>query len=153
MRDGSDQPQQPVDLSSLLAELINQSTRQSEWRLQGNLLDSAWVLALPVGLKRALQNLMSNAETHAQAPFEIVLARHQGRISLRILDRGPGMIVGRAITAETAAAPTEASARKSMGYGLGLSIAERALHLDGATLSMVNRNDGGLEVCMSFGER
>ena len=103
------------------------------------------ILARPVGLKRALQILTRNAEVHAQAPFEIVLNEDQDGILLMILDRGPGLD-----TMRNATGVVSASSRKSVGYGLGLSIAERALQLDSAKLSLANRDDGGLQVCIRF---
>jgi two-component system, OmpR family, osmolarity sensor histidine kinase EnvZ len=150
VRDGSDQPQQSLALGGLLRELIQQSSSAAEWRLQDTTNASGWVLARPLGLKRALQNLMRNAETHAQPPFELLLACDHDGISLTILDRGPGIDTARLGTAYIEQPP--AAPHKSTGYGLGLSIAERALQLDGAALSLANRNDGGLQVCIRFAQ-
>ena len=143
VRDGSEQAQQSLDLVHLLQELIKHSARSAKWSMTAHA--ELLILARPVGLKRALQNLMRNAEVHAQAPFEIVLNVDQDGILLMILDRGPGLD-----TMRTAAGMASTSNRKSVGYGLGLSIAERALQLDSATLNLANREVGGLQVCIRF---
>jgi two-component system, OmpR family, osmolarity sensor histidine kinase EnvZ len=142
VRDGSEQPRQSLDVGHLLHELIKHSPRSAEWSITAH--EELLIWARPVGLKRALQNLMRNAEMHAQAPFEIVLSEDQDGILLMILDRGPGL--DRMRTAGLAGA----SNRNSAGYGLGLSIAERALQLDSATLTLANREDGGLQICIRF---
>lgn len=93
---------------------------------------------------RCLQNLLVNALRYARQ-IVIALERTEDGVIIRIKDRGPG------IPEAMLASITEPFIRgedsrnpQSGGYGLGLSIAKRiALSHDGS-LTLLNRDDGGL---------
>jgi two-component system, OmpR family, osmolarity sensor histidine kinase EnvZ len=161
-----DSPRQALDLAALLQQLIKVSSQSEAWSLITP-RHPAIISARPIGLKRALQNLMRNAEVHAQAPFELVISdvrtvrqdlfalanKATGKLSdatnavlLTISDRGPGI----EFDCDNADASFSQRCGSTTGYGLGLSIAEHALLLDGATLTMAKRAGGGLEVRIEF---
>lgn len=100
----------------------------------------------PLLLQRCLQNLLENALRYARAVEVVVIGAGQG-VSIRIEDRGPGIepaLLGR-ITEPFVRAETSRNAR-SGGYGLGLSIASRIAQAHGGSLSLENRQGGGLAV-------
>lgn len=145
VRDGRDEPQRLIDLGELLRELVAQRT--FPWSI--NAPDDLVVLARPIGLRRALGNVLGNAEQHGAAPFEIRLSCTDQQVELQIADGGPG--VAPALLPRLGEPFFRAdAARNSAGNGVGLSISKRALALDGATVQLSNRDTGGFLVEVSF---
>jgi signal transduction histidine kinase len=97
-------------------------------------------------LRRIVGNLVDNALKFGGAAEIKVTASEDGRVTVSVLDRGPG------IPAESLEAVFEpfyrlegSRNRGTGGTGLGLAIARQlALAMD-AALSLHNRSDGGLE--------
>lgn len=99
----------------------------------------------PHSLKRILTNLIDNALKYAgTAEIKTTICRESG-ISIRILDRGPGVAEA---TLEEITKPffrVESSRNRSTGgAGLGLAIAQQLSVAIGGTLELNNRDDGGL---------
>ncbi len=104
----------------------------------------------PVGIKRAVVNLIDNALKYGTEPA-VSLKAHASRVELRVTDRGPGIAVE---YQEKVFAPffrIEGSRNKNTGgVGLGLP-ATRAIVLEhGGSLTLRNRRSGGLEVCIAL---
>jgi signal transduction histidine kinase len=99
----------------------------------------------PLGLKRVITNLLDNAIKYACEPA-IELLEGDEQLTIRILDRGPGIPVE---NHEQVFAPffrLEGSRNKSTGgMGLGLSAARAIVLEHGGTLTVRNRRAGGLE--------
>lgn len=99
----------------------------------------------PQGLKRVMTNLLDNAVKYASEPA-IQLELEQTKLCLRVLDRGPGIAPQ---YQEQVFAPffrLETSRNKSTGgVGLGLSSARAIVLEQGGTLTLHNRDGGGLE--------
>ncbi len=99
----------------------------------------------PLLLQRSLGNCLSNAlkYTPVESPVELRASRVRGGLEIRLRDHGPG------VSDELLQRMTEPFVRGSGGhgdgYGLGLSIARRALERLGGRLSQRNHPDGGLE--------
>ncbi len=145
VRDGREEQPSTLDLAALVRELVAQQTAAWSIDAAGDCL----LRARPIGLRRAIRNLLINAEQHGNAPFGLRLFVQDGQLRLQVLDSGPG------VTPDQLARLTEPfyradTARTSTGTGLGLSIARRALELDGATLTFSNRSAGGLQVDVGF---
>ncbi|WHS58175.1 ATP-binding protein [Pseudomonas sp. G2-4] len=104
----------------------------------------------PIGIKRALINLIDNAIKYGGEPA-VQLRAAADRVEIRILDRGPGIA---SEYHEQVFAPffrLEGSRNKNTGgVGLGLSTARATVLEHGGTLSLRNRRDGGLEVKVSL---
>lgn len=100
----------------------------------------------PIGIKRALINLIDNAIKYGSEPG-VQLKAGADRVEIRILDRGPGIAPE---YHEQVFAPffrIEGSRNKNTGgVGLGLSAARATVLEHGGTLSLKNRRGGGLEV-------
>ncbi|UZE20181.1 HAMP domain-containing protein [Pseudomonas sp. B21-054] len=104
----------------------------------------------PIGIKRALINLIDNAIKYGGEPT-VQLKVGADQVEIRILDRGPGIAPE---YHEQVFAPffrLEGSRNKNTGgVGLGLSAARATVLEHGGTLSLRNRRDGGLEVKVSL---
>lgn len=100
----------------------------------------------PIGIKRALTNLVDNAIKYGSEPKVRVTAA-PAHIEICVLDRGPGIAVE---LQEQVFAPfyrIEGSRNKNTGgVGLGLSAARATVLEHGGTLALRNRRSGGLEV-------
>jgi signal transduction histidine kinase len=109
------------------------------------------LMTRPQALRRIVGNLVDNALKFSGAAEINVAAVHDGRATITVLDRGPGIP---AESLETVFQPffrLEASRnRNTGGTGLGLAIARQlALAMD-ATLSLHNRVGGGLEARLTL---
>ncbi|PQV44395.1 ATP-binding protein [Paraburkholderia sp. BL21I4N1] len=117
--------------------------------LQG--LFGAPIMMRPQALRRIVGNLVDNALKFSGAAEIQVAALHDGQATITVSDRGPG------IPAESLEAVFEpffrleaSRNRNTGGTGLGLAIARQlALAMD-ATLSLHNREGGGLEARLTL---
>ena len=140
VREGRDEAVQRTDLATLAGQLLALRQPPDEWQLHGPAQ-----LTMPVRptlLRRALANLMDNAERYGAPPFAVELGREGDLVELRVSDHGPGAApdllprLGQPFLRGTAA-------RGGGGSGLGLSIAARAARLHGGELDLANRPGGG----------
>ncbi|MET7246395.1 HAMP domain-containing sensor histidine kinase [Methylobacterium sp. EM32] len=114
-------------------------------------LADATVTTRPQALRRILANLIDNALRYAGGA-EIAVAVRDGRIAIAVLDRGPG------IPADQLAAVLlpfvrleESRSRDTGGTGLGLAIAEQLAAAIGGSLTLRNRDGGGLDATVTLG--
>ncbi|WP_286240916.1 sensor histidine kinase [Neptuniibacter halophilus] len=95
-------------------------------------------------LERALNNILGNACKHTPPESAIELSVScASQCEIRIRDHGPG------VTEEQLSKlcdPFYRGSSQSEGYGLGLSIASRAIQRLGGKLTLANHPEGGLEV-------
>ncbi|CAH0218496.1 sensor histidine kinase [Pseudomonas brassicacearum] len=104
----------------------------------------------PIGIKRALVNLIDNAIKYAGAPT-VRLEANANRVDIRILDRGPGIAAQHLEQVFTPFFRIEGSRNKHTGgVGLGLSAARATVLEHGGTLTLRNRRGGGLEARVSL---
>ncbi|CDQ10876.1 Integral membrane sensor signal transduction histidine kinase [Acidithiobacillus ferrivorans] len=94
-----------------------------------------------VGLARALQNLIDNAQSHGRTPIDVSAEAAAGGVLIRIRDHGPGIAE---TELETVRAPF-AQAGRGGGVGLGLAIVERIVAYHHGRFSLANAPGGGLE--------
>jgi signal transduction histidine kinase len=104
----------------------------------------------PIGIKRALTNLIDNAVKYGSEPG-VRLKAFADCVEIRIVDRGPGIAPR---YQEQVFAPffrVEGSRNKNTGgVGLGLSAARATVLEHGGTLVLRNRREGGLEAKVSL---
>lgn len=106
----------------------------------------------PVALRRAIANLLENAERYApgEIVLEIVLQRAttqqngEPRLRIAVLDRGPGIPEDQIARARQPFARLNESRGSRPGAGLGLAIVERIARLHGGRLVLEPRAGGGL---------
>ncbi|TKC88809.1 HAMP domain-containing histidine kinase [Trinickia terrae] len=139
-----------IDLDALLDSLVCDYVDAG----QAVSFDGGVAVALvtrPQALRRIVGNLVDNALKFAGAAEIKTQAGRDGRLTISVLDRGPG------IPAESLEAVFEpfcrletSRNRHTGGTGLGLAIARQlALAMD-AALSLSNRSGGGLEATLTL---
>jgi signal transduction histidine kinase len=117
--------------------------------LQGRV--DAPLVTRPQALRRILGNLVDNALKFSGAAEIAVSALEDGRVTISVLDRGPGIPPESLEAVFEPFYRLEASRnRDTGGSGLGLAIARQlALAMD-ASLSLHNRAGGGLEARLTL---
>lgn len=104
----------------------------------------------PIGIKRALVNLIDNAIKYGGAPT-VRLEADANRVDICILDRGPGIAAQHLEQVFTPFFRIEGSRNKHTGgVGLGLSAVRATVLEHGGTLTLRNRRGGGLEARVSL---
>ncbi|MHA6573430.1 sensor histidine kinase [Pseudomonas yamanorum] len=132
-----------LDLAELLQTLIDDYRDQS-FDITFNGPPRLVYFGRPLGLKRVMTNLMDNAIHYGLAP-EIELQHSPGQVTVRVLDRGPGIPQEQQEQVFLPFFRLEGSRNKSTGgVGLGLSTARAIVLEHGGTLTLENRPCGGL---------
>ncbi len=137
--------QRPLDLTALLDTIVNDArdagadvtlVARSHIVVDGRL----------IGLKRAFNNLVSNAERFG-SKVSVSATQNERAVVVVVEDDGPG------IPEEHMAAVLEpfvrldhSRNRETGGVGLGLTIAKNHIEADGGTLALSNRPLGGLRI-------
>ena len=136
-----------IDLNKFLADFANNLAQTVPMNLDE---EPFWIVAEGAALTRALTNLCDNATAYAGA-FTIEVERGTDGISIRVLDRGPGIAEADLPNIFDPFFRGERSRnRETGGTGLGLSIARSLLSAQGATLTVENRYGGGVRATISF---
>ena len=102
----------------------------------------------PQALRRVLTNLVDNALAYA-GHAEVALERDGDAVTIAVRDRGPGIPADQldAVTQPFRRLETSRS-RATGGTGLGLAIARQLAQALGGTLTLLNRDGGGLEASL-----
>jgi signal transduction histidine kinase len=102
------------------------------------------VMALPVGLGRAVGNLIDNAIRYGGAAW-VRLSRDIGEAIITVEDDGPGIPPGRlAEVFEPFVRGEDSRSAETGGAGLGLSIAHSIVAAHGGAIVLENRAGRGL---------
>ncbi len=130
---------QPLD--QFLAETLNewQLLRPAvhyQYRTQG--AQPAPRMRIDPALRAALMNLLNNAADASPAGIEIDARWDGARLTLQILDHGPGLTSAVAASVGSAFFTTKAN-----GRGLGFFLANATLEKLGGTVRLFNREGGG----------
>lgn len=141
LKDGS-QPPIPVDLSTLLTELISVACRSHKVHVELHIAEPLVVLGKPTELERVFSNLLCNAIKY-NPPGEslhVRLEREADQAMIQIADSGPGIppealerIFVRGVQAPGAQA----------GFGLGLSIVRTIVEAHQGSVYARNLPGGG----------
>jgi len=108
----------------------------------------AAVMARPLLLRRALRNLIDNAAAYG-IRARLSVERAPGELRIIVSDDGPGLTDEQIRTLIEPFARGEGSRNRATGgSGLGLSIARDIAEGEGGTLTLVNRDGGGLDAVM-----
>lgn len=134
------EPAEPVEVGAFLAALRDDMVGGFELR-EGPRVE---VRLRPNALRRALRNLIENAQRYGRAA-RVSWAVDRGELSIRVDDDGPGI---READLERVFDPfyrLEASrSLETGGHGLGLSIARTIARAHGGDIHLENREGGGL---------
>jgi two-component system osmolarity sensor histidine kinase EnvZ len=103
----------------------------------------------PRAVQRLLGNLIDNALRHGGQDVEVATGGDGDRVSLEVLDRGPGIPPE---DAERMLQPFTRldTARGGSGTGLGLAIVDRIARLHGGNVALLAREGGGLRARVEF---
>lgn len=134
----------PVELAALLADVV---AGHATIRLEAS--SPAVILGDPAALRRAFANLVHNAERYGgRGSVDLVEedAKDGARAIVRVADDGPGLPVDALVRAGEPFVRFETSRNRATGgHGLGLAIARATFERHGGTLTLANRQAGGLE--------
>jgi signal transduction histidine kinase len=109
------------------------------------------VRARPVALKRALGNLISNAESYGGSARVTMVRPEDGMVTITIEDDGPGIPVSEMDRVFEPFRRLEQSRnRETGGVGLGLPIARNMLRAHGGDVVLSNRPQGGLRALVTL---
>lgn len=140
---GKEEKASRIDLASFIESLAYDYQDTGKAVTIGELSDGA-IVTRPHALRRVLTNLINNALKFAGA-VEIEVHRQDGTVLIRVLDRGPGIPDGQLQAVLQPFFRLEQSRnRDTGGTGLGLAIAHQLATAIGATLTLRNRDGGGL---------
>lgn len=133
-----------IDADSLLESIVL-DYRDSGAQVTYEGTGGAPLLTRPGALRRLVTNLVDNAVNYA-GHAEVTFERGNGDSIIRVLDHGPGIPADALEAVFEPFYRLESSRnRDSGGSGLGLAIARQLALALGATLSLHNRGQGGLE--------
>ncbi len=138
-----------VDLTNLVQEVANDGDFEARGRNCGVVIqraDSCTVDGFEELLRSAVENVARNAirYTAEGTDVEISLQVHDSRILLRVRDYGAG--VPESMLSDIFLPFRRVANGNSDGAGLGLAIAERAVHVHRGTICARNAEGGGLIV-------
>jgi len=141
VRDGRDEPGEDVDLAALLHQIGDAEARAGfSWTVVAP--DSCLLRVKPLALRRALGNLIANAQRHGAAPFRMTLHHAGSRAIIEVSDGGKG------IDAQLLPHLGEPfhrgnPARGGAGSGLGLGSVKRVASQHGGSVEFANSEAGG----------
>ncbi|NVZ99426.1 sensor histidine kinase [Pseudomonas gingeri] len=133
-----------IDLDSFLDSLVfdYQDTGQAV-ELMGK--NGALIEVRPHALRRVLVNLVDNALKFAGSAQLVVTSKDNQGLSILVLDRGPGIAEDELQEVLKPFYRVESSRNRSTGgTGLGLAIAQQLAVALGGSLTLSNREGGGL---------
>ena len=151
---------QPVELADLIHEVVENVNYECKAAGIDGVTVVAKIDASPTvhghadAIVSAVENIVRNAVHHSppESTVHVVLSEDDSIATIEVRDNGPGVDeddLGRLFepffrTRESA------ESKDSSGTGLGLAIAERAIRINGGTLTAQNHPDGGLLVRISL---
>ncbi|MBZ9783407.1 HAMP domain-containing protein [Pseudomonas sp. REP124] len=141
---GATEESRRTDLDSFLDSLVfDYQDMGKEVQLSGK---STTVLdTRPHALRRVLVNLTDNALKFAGAAELLVEKKNDGSVSVKVMDRGPGIAEEELAQVMQPFYRVESSRnRDTGGTGLGLAIAQQLALAIGGSLTLSNRQGGGL---------
>jgi signal transduction histidine kinase len=147
-RDGQGVTESPcvTDMNALLDSVVcDYSDAGKAVRLSGHCEKP--LVTRPRTLRRIISNLLDNALKFGRDPELLFLAESEDRVAIVVRDAGPGIPEDQMHDVLRPFYRLESSRnRDTGGTGLGLAIAKQLTQQLHGTLSMQNRDCGGLEV-------
>lgn len=143
-------PMEPFDLADLLARLVKDADFEAASRNCHVLFNGPEQCQLTGSeelLAQAFENMIRNAVKYTAdgSEVQVTLRVHQHELIVQVADRGPGVPEDSlAKIFDPFYRVADDRDRKSGGTGIGLAIAQRAVHLHHGSIAASNRPDGGL---------
>ncbi len=139
-RDGRDEASESMDLAEVCRSALS-STRNA-WK--ADVPEHAPMRGRPLALRRAIENLLVNAQRHGAAPFALTLSQVDGQWQVDVRDHGPGLTPEQA---QRVVRPFVHNGRTG-GSGLGLAIVDRVARQHGGTLQLLPNPPQGLRAVL-----
>jgi signal transduction histidine kinase len=150
----ANEPVSSVDLVELLRTILDETGDahpEAADRLTYRGPPHQTVRARPVALKRALANLVSNAESYGGSARVTMVPPMDGTVEVTIEDDGPGIPAAEIDRVFEPFHRLEQSRnRETGGVGLGLPIARNMLRAHGGDVVLSNRPQGGLKALVTL---
>ena len=139
---GTQIPPQRIDIAIMAATLVDSAADQGfDAHYSGP--ESLEITARAISVRRAISNLIDNA-LHYAGNVRVSLDTDPGSVIIRVEDDGPGIPEDRMEDVFQPFFRLDTSrARDTPGMGLGLSIVQAAIRLEGGTLTLLNRAGPG----------
>jgi signal transduction histidine kinase len=132
-----------VDLDEIVLRDIRRRRAASTVRFDLRKVSGGRVLGDPDQLARVVQNLVDNAQRHAEAVVAIELSTTAGEVVLAVQDDGPGVPPAmRDLIFERFARLDEGRSQDAGGTGLGLSIVKEIVTAHGGRVGLVDAVSG-----------
>lgn len=145
----SDEETQSVALVPFLTQLAEEMSALGSG-ISVTTADDLHARIKPVAIRRALRNLLENAQRYAGGA-ELSLARDGDMARICVRDRGPGIPDADLKRVLDPFVRVEKSRNKETGgTGLGLSIASTIIHAHGGEITLENAPGGGLVACVTL---
>ena len=143
------EPRVLLDLDSLLESLVEDAV-DAGGAAEFTAGCGAVLQLRPLATRRMFANLIDNALKHGGSAA-VSAARSNGAVTVLIRDRGPGLPDAMLERAFDPFVRAEGSrSRETGGTGLGLTIARTLAQKGGATLTLRNHPEGGLEARVTW---
>lgn len=143
------EPIQPLDINALV-ESMAADAKALDQPVTFSGHAQVTFLVRPRALRRAIENLVQNALRYAGSA-EITLSENPNGLTIRVADRGSGIPEAELERVFEPFYRLEASRNRSTGgTGLGLAIARDIAEAHGGTLTLANRDGGGLVATLSL---
>ncbi len=141
--DAANEPVSYIDVAAVLASLCaDQASAGSAVSYTGP--DSFELLARPIALKRAVNNIVENAVKYGQCA-RVIFQSTSDEVQITVDDDGPGIDESdRERVFEPFTRLESSRSRETGGTGLGLTISRNAIRSMGGDLDLRNRPQGGL---------
>ena len=146
------EPRVMLDLDSLLGSLVEDAVDAGSEATFAQGCEAVLPLR-PLAARRLFSNLIDNALKYGGSAA-VTAERTGADIVVRVRDRGPGLppdMMERVF--EPFVRVEDSRSRQSGGVGLGLTIARTLAEKNGATLTLRNHPDGGLEATVCWHDR
>jgi two-component system osmolarity sensor histidine kinase EnvZ len=143
------EPLVATDLSELARSCAERAAR-SGLAVRCELAAVPLVMVRPLALQRLVDNLLVNAQKHAGGEVLVRTTAGEGRLTLSVLDRGPGIDTTMAERLKQPFTRIDEARTGASGAGLGLFIANRVAVIHGGRLELLPRDGGGLEVRLTL---
>lgn len=134
-----------TDLEAMIREIVDSANIPAN-RASVNAGETVRVVCQPIGIRRALTNIVENAAFHGKE-IRITLDGDNDTVVIDIDDDGPGIAPDQRERVFMPFYRLEPSHHREIGgAGLGVSIAQTAVHAHGGTIELLDSPLGGLRV-------
>lgn len=142
-----------TDLTALVENLCNDA-EDAGHSVRSSAVERVILRCRPMGLRRALRNLIDNAVRHSDGDVAVSVSDSDRCVTVLIDDNGPGIAIGdleRVFEPFVRGEPSRN--RHTGGVGLGLAVARSIIRAHGGDIVLENRSGGGLTARVTLPSR